>query len=213
MTVTLAEKIEIAIVDDHPMVVEGLKTLLKKEKNIVTHSFTNGANLISFLQNNEVDVVLLDIVLPDVNGIEVCKEIKTMASRTVVLALSNQAERSIILQMLQNGASGYLLKNVSADELLQCIEEAQKGGIAFSKEVKAIMAKPSQYDLQAVPSLTKREKEILKMIAGGKTSQQIADTLFLSLFTVETHRRNLLHKAGVKNVAELIKIATDYRLL
>lgn len=209
----LPDKITIAIVDDHPIVIEGLKALLKAEDYISTVSFTTGAGIISFLENNEADIVLLDIMLPDANGIELCRDIKKIAPQTNVLALSNQAERSIILQVLQNGAVGYLLKNAGAEEMLQCIHEALNGNITFSAEVKEIMAKPSQRELQSMPLLTKREKQILRMIADGETTQQIAGTLFLSPFTVETHRRNLLQKLQVKNVAELIKTAVAYRLL
>ncbi|ANH82045.1 DNA-binding response regulator [Niabella ginsenosidivorans] len=211
----LHNKISVAIVDDHPVVVEGLKTLLKNDEGIGgIISCVRGKEIIECLQEQPVDLVLLDIILPDANGIELCKEIKKIAPETIILGLSNQAERSIILQMMQNGASGYLLKNASAAELLRCIAEVQEGKTAFSDEVKEIMARPSHHDLEAaIPSLTKREKQILKMIANGDTSQQIAATLFLSTLTVETHRRNLLHKLKAKNVAGLIKRATEYRLL
>lgn len=206
------DKIYIAIVDDHPVVIEGLKALLKTEDYLHTVSFTTGAGILSHIQENEVNVVLLDIMLPDANGIDICKQLKKIAPQTNIIALSNQAERSIIMQMLQNGASGYVLKNAGAAELLHCIKDALDGNICFSKEVKEIMARPSRYELQSIPALTRREKEIIKLIASGKTTHQIAENLFLSPFTVETHRRNLLQKLRVKNVAELIKIAVDYRL-
>lgn len=209
---SLPDKLTVAIVDDHPVVIEGLKALLKSESYISTVSFTTGGGIITFLEHNEADVVLLDIMLPDIHGIELCREIKRIAPGILILALSNQAERSIIQQMLQNGASGYLLKNAGAEEMLRCIDEALAGHITFSTEVKEIMARPLQNGLRNLPLLTKREKQILSMIANGETTQQIAGTLFLSPFTVETHRRNLLQKLQVKNVAELIKIAADYRL-
>lgn len=208
------DKLIVAIVDDHPVVIEGLKVLLSNVDIIKEAiSFTKGNEFVQYLKSNVVDIVLLDISLTDANGIDVCREIKKISPDVTVLALSNQAERSIILQMLQSGANGYLLKNASADELIKCISEAREGSVTFSKEVKEIMAKPSQYDLQSIPSLTKREKQIVQMIADGKTSQQIAETLFISPFTVETHRRNLLQKMQVKNVAELIKVANEFRLL
>jgi DNA-binding NarL/FixJ family response regulator len=208
------DKIVLAIVDDHPMVIEGLKTLLKPEAAVYAAiSFSKGQEFISFLNQNEVHLVLLDISLPDANGIELCKEIKKISPKTIVLGLSNQAERSMMLQMLQNGASGYLLKNVSPDELLTCIQEALDGRVTFSKEAKEIMARPSKAELSEVASITKREKQILQLLAQGKTTAAIAAELFLSPLTVDTHRKNLLQKFDVKNTAELLMAAVQQKLL
>ncbi|NHA06136.1 response regulator transcription factor [Mucilaginibacter sp. HC2] len=208
------DKIILAIVDDHPMVIEGLKSLLKSEMAIYTAvSFTSGREFISFLSQNEVNLVFLDISLPDANGIELCKEIKKISPKTIVLGLSNQTERSIMLQMLQSGASGYLLKNVSPDELLTCIQEALHGLITFSREAKEIMARPSKNGLNEVASITKREKQILQLLAQGKTTAAIATELFLSPLTVDTHRKNLLQKFEVKNTAELLMAAVQQKLL
>ena len=209
----LDNQLTLAIVDDHPVVIEGLRAVLKERAYISTLSFTTGKAFTDFIKDNKIDFVFLDVMLPDISGIDLCREIMKIAPATIVLGLSNQAERSITLQMLHNGASGYLLKNASAEELLHCIEEAQAGKVVFSNEVKAIMAKSSRFDLKAMPSLTRREKEILRMIADGKTSQQVANILFLSVFTVETHRRNIFQKFQVKNLAELIKVATRNGLL
>jgi len=207
-------KISLAIVDDHPIVVQGLQMILTNNSDInVTGCFTSGSDFIEFLKNNEVDIVLLDIMLPDSNGMDLCKEIKSVSPNTCVLALSNHSERSIVMQMLQNGASGYLLKNVSVQELTNCIYEALNGEVAFSKAVKEILARPSANDLKGIPQLTKREKEVLQLIAEGKTTALMAKHLFVSPLTIETHRRNLLQKFEVKNVASLIKIAADHGLL
>lgn len=200
----------IAIVDDHPVVIEGLRTLLKDNKTV---SFTRAGDFIDYVKSNWVDIVLLDITLPDGNGIDFCREIKNISPATIVLGLSNLAERSIILQMLQNGASGYLLKNAAADELMKCIEEAKKGGVAFSNEVKEILAKPTRAELRTAPSVTKREKEILQLLSRGMTTASIATGLNLSPLTVDTHRRNLLQKFDVKNTAELLMAAVEQKLL
>ncbi|MOA39396.1 putative transcriptional regulatory protein NarL [compost metagenome] len=117
------------------------------------------------------------------------------------------------MQMLQNGAAGYMLKNADANELLTGIHDALEGKLAFSKEAREIMMRPSQNDLKTIPSVTKREKQILQKIANGDTTTTIADDLFVSPLTVETHRRNLLQKFEAKNVAELIKKAVEYKLL
>jgi DNA-binding NarL/FixJ family response regulator len=210
------KEITIAIVDDHPIVIEGLQKILASDFNVnEVREFTSGNDFITYLKEHKafIDVVLLDITLPDKSGIEICKEVKTLSPSTSVLAFSNHNERSIIMQMLHNGASGYLLKNSSSAELKACINEALDGQITFSKEVKKIIAHPSMNEFKTIPPLTKREKEILRMIADGKTSIEIAEELFVSPLTIETHRRNLMQKFDVKNVAALIKIATQQKLI
>jgi DNA-binding NarL/FixJ family response regulator len=206
--------ITLAIVDDHPIVIEGLLKLLDNKEHLrVAGCFTTGAGIIEFMKAQPVDIVLLDISLPDMNGMDLCKEIKILSPGTRVLILSNNSERSIIMQALQNGASGYLLKNASSAELTASIQEALSGQITFSKEVKEIIARPSANELKGIPQLTKREKEILHMISEGVTTAGIAEKLSLSPLTIETHRRNLLQKFEVKNVAALIKIAVQQGLI
>lgn len=206
----------IAIVDDHPIVMEGLqKILMQVYDQLSTICFTTGSAFLDFIKSGStsIDIVLLDITLPDSNGIELCKQIKTLLPSTYVLAFSNHNERSTIMRMLQNGASGYLLKNAPAGEVVACINDVLNGQIAFSNEVKEILANPSPQDLRIIPTLTKREKEILKLVAEGKTSNVIAAQLHLSPLTIETHRRNLMQKFEVKNMAAAIKIAAENNLL
>ena len=117
------------------------------------------------------------------------------------------------MQTIQNGANGYLLKNSSLEELRQCIAEAVKGNICYSKEVMEIISRPTKNELRGIPQLTRREKQILYMLAQGKTSQNIAQELFLSSLTVDTHRRNLMQKFEAKNVAELIAAGHQQQLL
>ena len=203
-----------AIVDDHPIVIEGLKMLLQNEPNIhLVGGFCTGVDILSYIRTNKVDLVLLDITLPDINGMELCQLIKKGSVATIILILSNHTERSIIMQTIQNGASGYLLKNSTIDELRHCITEAVKGNICYSKAVMEIISRPSKNELQGAPRLTRREKEILALIAAGKTSQVIGQELFLSPLTIDTHRKNLIQKFSVKNVAELIMAATQQNLL
>ena len=206
----------IAIVDDHPVVIEGLQRILLESftiKEIL--EYNSGEDILAFLSvtKNIIDVVLLDITLPGKNGIEICSAIKKTAPHVNVIGFSNHAQRSIVMQMLQNGASGYILKNAMASELTACIKEVIEGKISFSKEIITIMAQPSQSSFKTITRLTKREKEILKMIADGKTSTDIGEKLFISAVTVETHRRNLMQKLEVKNVAALIKTAMENGLL
>ncbi len=207
-------KISLAIVDDHPVVIQGLETLFKKDKRVkITGSFTTGREFIPFLKKNKVQIVLLDITLPDINGMELCKTIKLVSPTTCVLGFSSHSERVVIMQMLQHGASGYLLKNISAEEMYTCIDEALNGQITFSNEVKKIMAQHSTAELKKIPQLTKREKQILQLIADGKTNAAIAEMLSLSTLTIETHRKNLMQKFEVKNSAALIKLAMQQQLL
>lgn len=206
------ECLNLVIVDDHPMVLEGLKSLLDQVKKFKIFAFTKGTSALDFIQENKTDIVLLDIVLSDGSGLNFCQLIKQKSPKTIVIGISNQAERSIIFRFLENGGNGYILKNADANEIIHCIDNAIKGDLALSKEVQEIMLRPSTNNFE-LPRLTKREQQILKSISEGKTSAEIADNLFISIITVETHRRNLLQKFKAKNMIELVKIATENKLL
>lgn len=207
-------KLRTVIVDDHPIVIEGLKNLLSNENNIeIAGTFCNGQDLLSYLNIHSVDLILLDITLPDSNGMELCKLIKQKSIHTMILMISNHTERSIILETIQNGASGYLLKNSTLDELRHCIAEALKSNICYSREVVDIISRPSKNASFGIPKLTRREQQILGLLAKGKTSQVIGQELFLSSLTIDTHRRNLIQKFAVKNVAELIMAANQQKIL
>ncbi|WP_158962181.1 response regulator [Myroides fluvii] len=206
------ENFNLVIVDDHPMVLEGLKSLLDQVKKFKILAFTKGTSALDFIQENKTDIVLLDIVLSDGSGLNFCQLIKQKSPKTIVIGISNQAERSIIFRFLENGGNGYILKNADANEIIHCIDNAIKGDLALSKEVQKIMLRPSANNFE-LPRLTKREQQILKLISEGKTSAEIADNLFISIITVETHRRNLLQKFKAKNMMELVKVATENQLI
>ncbi|MDJ1496092.1 response regulator transcription factor [Cytophagaceae bacterium DM2B3-1] len=206
----------IAIIDDHPIVIEGLQKILIRDLPIQEiQEYHLGGDFITYLKNTDkkIDLVLLDITLPDISGVELCREIKNISTETYVLGFSNHNDRSLVMQMLAHGASGYVVKNASASELITCITEALNGQITFSEEIQKIIAKPSASQLKSIPPLTKREKQILQMISDGKTSPEMADELQLSLFTIETHRRNLMQKFEAKNTALLIKAAIQLHLI
>ncbi len=207
--------VSVIIIDDHPVVLEGFVSLLRNVEEVtIAGCFTRAAEGLTFLSQHPVDILLLDINLPDRNGIELCGEIRKLYPATRIIIISNHRERQMITRLLQEGAAGYLLKNASAAELAQSIRDALSGKLVLSQDVQAILASLPDRELKAgIPRLTRREKEILKMIATGHTTAQIAAQLFISPFTVETHRRNLMQKVGVGNAPALIRVATELRLI
>lgn len=206
--------ISIIIIDDHPLVLQGFRYLLKDLKGLnVIGCFTSARDSLDFLSGHDADIVLLDINLPDLSGIDLCSEIKKISPFSRIIAISNNNERSMITRMLQNGASGYILKNASTEELMHCITDALSGKLVLSRDVQQILAQPDLRELKITPRLTRREKEILKLIAAGNTTTEMADQLFISPLTVETHRRNLMQKFEVSNAPALIRIASEHQLL
>ncbi|RYD82594.1 MAG: response regulator transcription factor, partial [Sphingobacteriales bacterium] len=200
--------IKVFIVDDHYMVIEGIHSLLQNESKIewVGHA-TNAASCISFLQNNTTDVILMDINLPDKNGIDLCKEVKKKHPGIFILGLSTFNQQSFIEKMLESGASGYLLKNATQEELMEGIETVMKGKQYLSFDAATALRQPPENNNAVV--ITRREKEVLGLIANGLTNGEIAQQLFISIATVDTHRKNLLAKFDVKNTALLIKMAAQ----
>lgn len=212
----IEKEISAAIVDDHPVVIEGLQKILVNNFNVsLLKEFNSGESLLAYLKESGhiFDIILLDITLPGKNGIDTCREVKLFSPDSTILAFSNHTERSIILQMIQYGASGYILKNTGAQELTECITAAMNGQIAFSRETREIISRPSMDELKKIPSLTKREKQILLLVADGKTSLEMAEELSVSHLTIETHRRNLMQKFEVNNVAMLIKMASKLQFI
>ena len=207
--------LRLVLVDDHEMVLHGLDTMLGHfpDEVVIVGQATTAAVALRMVAEEKPDVVLSDIRIGKESGLDLCRQIKLQAPQTIVLMLSNIAERGIILTAIQNGANGYLLKNTSLQQLREAIFKALDGTIVFSKEVNEIISSPAKNELPQLPRLTKREKEILQMIAAGKTSNQIADELFLSPLTVDTHRKNLMQKFGVKNTAGLISMAAQQLFL
>lgn len=187
------------------MVIEGIRSLLNNEPavELLGHA-TNAASCLAFLQKSQPDVILMDIGLPDKSGIELCREVKTKYPGIRILGLSTFNQKSYIAKMLESGASGYLLKNAGRVELLKGIAMVMQNKTYMSHEAAITIRSTSSGEL---PVLTHREKEVLQLIATGLTNQEIADKLFISSTTVETHRKNLLQKFKANNVAALINLA------
>ncbi len=206
-----SEPINIIIVDDHPMVIEGLKSLLVDREDMrVVETFTKGNEALAYLSTQPRGIALLDISLPDINGTELCGKITEANHHVKVLGMSTYSEVSIIHQMIQHGAKGYLLKNASMDELVRAILLVHDGNMYFSPEVQKILA---EFSIKDQPKLTRREREVLELIAAGTTTQQIAEQLFVSPLTIETHRRNLMQKFGVNNAPAMIRAAIEQKFI
>lgn len=202
------------IVDDHPIVISGVSgLLLDLDKIKLVQTLESGVTLLDYIEVNKVDLILMDIFLPVINGIDLCKTIKQKHPKMIIIGMSSQSERSLVMQFIQNGGNGYILKNASFGEFKRCIYKAIDGEIVFSDEVKTIISQPLSDDLEHIPSLSRREKDIVMLLSKGKSTQEIADELFLSFLTVQTHRRNILQKYKMKNVAELMTYLLKNNLL
>ena len=206
--------IRVFIVDDHPLVQEGMRSLLGNEKGIELVGYAmNAQSCLGYFVNNTADVILMDISLPDMSGIDLCAEIKTKYPGIMVLGLSTFNQGSFISKMMENGASGYVLKNADKKELLEAIREVDKGKTYLSFEAGQVMKMESSNPKSQIPVLTRREKEILGLIAEGFTNPEIAEKLFISSLTVDSHRKNLLAKLNMKNTASLVKFAMEHHLI
>lgn len=207
-------KYKTVIVDDHPIVISGIAGLLNDYDAVeIVQKIDSGLTLLDYIENNKVDLILMDIFLPVINGVDLCKTIKQKYPKIIIIGMSSQSERSLVMQFIQNGGNGYLLKSASFDEFKDCIYKAIAGEIVFSEEVKTIISQPMSEDLERIPSLSRRERDITLLLSQGKSTQEIADELFLSFLTVQTHRRNILQKYKMKNVAELIAFVLKNNML
>lgn len=206
--------IRVFIVDDHPVVIEGIKSLLQNEKGIEwAGQAMNAQSCLGFFVNNTADVVLMDISMPGMDGVELCALMKEKYPGVMILGLSTFNQGLYIKKMMENGASGYILKNSSKEELVKAIHFVHEGALYFSGEVGQALQEYQKSAKMELPVLTPREKEILQLIAEGYTNPQIAEKIFLSPFTVDSHRKNLLAKLKVKNAATLIKLAIEHKLI
>lgn len=206
--------VNVFIIDDHPMVVAGLQSLLSKLLNIeVAGAASNAFDAIPFLRNNKIDVILLDINLPDISGIDLCKKVHHEFPDIKILGMSTFSERSYISRMIENGASGYLIKSASAEEIAEAIDSVLNDKMYLSVSLQHITKPLSISHSDHLPPLTKREKEILQLISEGLTNNQIAEQLYISPLTVDSHRKNLLTKLNVNNTAALIKLAVQNGLI
>lgn len=211
------KKHKIVLVDDHQMLIDGLTAILSNYPEIeIIKTFTNGNLLINELLTLQPEIVLTDISMPEIDGYELTKKIKKIQPNIHVIALSMSGNIADINKMLDVGISGYVLKNVGNQELIEAINKVAQGKMHFSDDVIEEMVKnknnkPEKEDDH--PKFTERELEILKLIVQELNNAEIADKLFISERTVETHRKNMIRKFNTKTIVGLIKYAMDNKLI
>jgi DNA-binding NarL/FixJ family response regulator len=206
------DKIKIIVVDDHPMVLEGMKSMMAQIDFVELIGLaTNAYQAMELLNTCLPDIVITDINMPEISGMELTARIQKDFPDVKIIAMSTFKERSYISQMIQNGASGYLVKSASREEIEEAILTAHEGKLYLSLDVN--MQPGEKEKLDRIPVLSSREKEVLQLIADGMTNPQIAAKLFISLHTVDSHRKNLLTKFAVNNTASLIKLAAKFNLI
>ena len=211
----------ILIADDHAMFADGISSILDTEADInVIGKCLDGPSVLEFLKANKVDVLLLDVNLPGMSGIDVCKTVTAKHPEVKVIAISMFNEESFVTEILNNGAKGYVLKNTGRDELLKAINTVLTGKSYFSDDVTETIMKGlmnqrtgSKKTKKELPKISRREKEVLDLIVKEHTTQEIANKLFISLKTVESHRSNLLAKMNARNTAGLVRITMENNLL
>ena len=215
------EPIKVLIVDDHQLMIEGLKSLMEDEDDI---AFMDGANsmaeTLSFLENNSIDVILMDINMPDGSGIETTEKIKKLYPQIKVIALTMHDDISVITRMIKAGASGYILKRTNMNEVIEALRIVHNNGKYLSINTQHIvidnLGTPANLldpKEATKPILSPREIEVLKLVAKEYNNEQIAEKLFISERTVEAHRRNIFIKTKTKSIVGLIKYAINKGLI
>jgi DNA-binding NarL/FixJ family response regulator len=216
------KKISILIADDHALIRSGITQLLQSFKDLViVGEAEDGDEAVEMTETLKPDVVMIDITMPRMNGIEATKIIRERFPKTRVLVLTMHESDEYIFHILKSGAGGYMLKNSGKDELAAAVRAVAKGEKVFSPRVSEIMVEGylKKADGETRPSpktdipLTKREKEILSLVAEGMTNQEIADRLFISPRTVDTHRTNMMQKLDIHDVATLVRYAVEHGLV
>ncbi|MBP6024170.1 response regulator [Ferruginibacter sp.] len=209
-------KILLAIVDDHQIVIDGLKSLLQGYDQFkVVLECTEPLQMPQLLEQTKVDILLTDVMMPGMNGAELSKIVHKKFPQIKILALSMSGQGDLVNQMITDAdIAGYVLKNIGKKELIEALEKISAGGIYFSDEVLQEMTKASEIKKEGEEAhLTAREIEIIKLIEKENNNKQIAEALFLSERTVETHRKNIFRKTKTSGVIGLIKFAYEHKLI
>ena len=206
----------ILIVDDHRILADGLAEILKKNKNYkIEGILTKGLEVMPFLANRVPDLVILDIEMPDMSGIVLAKEILKKYTKIKILILTMHTEPAYFEQLFNAGIMGYMNKNADKNEIMDALEIIAQGNTYYGQDVITEYINHQKKPTAAIEELriTQREKEVLKLILEGNTTLEICEKLFVAKNTIDSHRKNLLSKLGVKNTAELVKLAIEKKLV
>jgi len=208
------KKIRILLADDHNIMRRGLRLLLERQPEFeVVGEAADGRQAVEGMEATKPDVAILDIAMPNMSGIEAAQRIRALLPQAAIIILSMHSDESYVLRALKAGAKGYLLKDSAENDLIEAIKAVSEGKAFFSPEISKILVEDYVRDMRkrgaedSYELLTSREREILQLLAEGKSNKDIATSLNLSLYTVETHRRNLQDKLNLHSVAELILYA------
>jgi len=215
--------IRVVLADDHVFVRDGIKSLLENEANIeVVGEATDGLEALKIVETEQPDLLILDIRMPNLTGIEVVEKLRSQNNFVKIVMLSMHESEEYVLKSIRAGADGYLLKGSSKEEFLKAVHTVANGGKYFSGDISSILigqlsnpvaAMESKLSLDEDMMITKREKEILKLLLSGKGNKEIAEALDISKRTAEVHRFNLMKKLKVKNLMELSNKANEFSLI
>jgi len=211
----MAKPIRVVIVDDHQVVLEGFMARLELEPEIdVVATASNGLEAIDVVKEHHPDVILMDVSMPIMNGIDATRLIKEEVPQSKILMLTMHDNREYIMKVMQAGAVGYMLKEISADKMVQAIKTVNQGSTYFCESVTQTLFTQEITPAEQRPNpLSRREEAVLKLVAQGCSSKKIASLLNISYRTVETHRQNIKHKLDIHSTAELAKYAVQHGLL
>lgn len=206
----------IVIVDDHAMMLDGIRAILEKEEGLtIVGEAENGRDAIARAAKHAPDVMLIDVAMPDLNGMEATRKIRTADPRIAIIAVSMHSDERYVLGMLDAGAQGYVLKTCDAEELLRAIDAVRRGQIYVTADLTHVLvarrsaraAEPGRSGTPPKEALTPREREVLQLLAEGLTSRKIGERLGAALKTIESHRTNIIAKLDLHSTAELTKYA------
>ena len=214
----LRKKIHLLIVDDHQIVIDGILQMLANQSDIQSvGTAQSGEEALAFLANQQADVVLLDINMPGMGGVQACKQIRKKYPSTHILILSMFKEINMVSSMIRAGAHGYVLKSEGQEEVIKAIITVHEQGEYFSEEVQKLIRSGLRIKRksgnQFIPKLSRREQQILELILNEYTTQEIAQQLAIAFNTVESYRKNLLAKLGARNTAGMVRIALENGLV
>lgn len=210
-------KIKLVLVDDHQLIITGLQQIFSNHSDLeILQTFTDARMALAYLQENEIDILVTDLDMPNFTGIDLIKEIRKIKPKQKIIVLSMIDQASIINRMIKYDINGFLLKNDAQTELPDAIRKVANGEIYYNKEIRSLLfTQEPEHPIskKRIPRLSRREKEVLQLILQEKTTPEIAQELFISKGTVISHRRHILSKLGAKNIAGVVRIALENGLI